>query len=182
MEATQTMCELLNSAQYNFDEACVAFAGNHNMSDLADNLGVKRNVMRNMLNPEQARLLTPPMLIAISKATNDYSIVYALLRELDIVAAQLPRDASKATQETFLRRVLENSECAGDFSRMALEHAGDQILPRSTRNKIINQAQRGISNLVLLINDLENRTGSAQPFFAMGIDFVANGAALPGLA
>lgn len=182
MEANQAMCELLDSAQYNFDEACVAFAGKHNMSDLANTLGIQRNVMRNMLNPEQARLLTPPLLIAISKATDDYSIVYTLLRELDIVAARLPLDSSEATQETFLRRVLENSECAGDFSRMALEHAGDQILPRSTRNKIINQAQKGISNLVLLINDLENRTGGAQPFFAMGVDFIANGVALPGLS
>jgi|GEM_PF-880608 len=182
MEANQAMCECLSSAQYNFDEACVAFSGKHNMSDLADALGFKRNVMRNMLNPEQARLLTPPMLIAISKATDDYSIVYALLRELDIVAAQLPRDASEATQETFLRRVLENSECAGDFSRMALEHAGDLYLPRSIRNKIINRAQKGISNLVLLINDLENRSGSAQPFFSMGVDFIANGAPIPSLS
>lgn len=182
MDANETMCSYLGSAQYKFDEACIAFAANHNMCHLADEVGIKRNVLRNMLNPEQQRLLTVPVLFAISKATGDYSILCALLRDLDIAAAHIPVDASDYDQETFLKRVLENSECAGDFSRMALEHAGDQILPRSTRNKIINQAQKGISNLVLLINDLENRTGSAQPFFAMGVDFIANGAALPGLS
>ncbi|MET2901670.1 transcriptional regulator, partial [Vibrio rotiferianus] len=36
--------------------------------------------------------------------------------------------------------------------------------------------------LVLLINDLENRSGSAQPFFSMGVDFIANGAPIPGLS
>ncbi|MCG9790663.1 phage regulatory CII family protein [Vibrio mediterranei] len=182
MEATNTMCNYLGSAQHKFDEACVAFADKHNMCHLADEIGIERNVMRNMLNPEQPRVLKVPVLFAISKATGDYSILSALLRDLDIAAAHIPVDASDYDQETFLKRVLENSECAGDFSRMALEHAGDQILPRSTRSKIINQAQKGISNLVLLINDLENRTGSAQPFFAMGVDLIANGAALPGLS
>ena len=182
MEANETMCSYLESAQYKFDEACVVFAGNHNMCQLADEIGIKRNVLRNMLNPEQPRLLNVPVLFAISKATDDYSILSALLRDLDIAAAHIPFDASESEQETFLKRVLENSECAGDFSRMALEHAGDQVLPRSTRNKIINQAQKGISNLVLLINDLENRSGSAQPFFSMGVDFIANGAPIPGLS
>ena len=182
MEANETMCSYLCSAQLKFDEACVAFADKHNMCHLADEIGIERNVMRNMLNPEQPRVLKVPVLFAISKATGDYSILSALLRDLDIAAAHIPINASESEQETFLKRVLKNSECAGDFSRMALEYAGSQALPRSTKNKIINQAQKGISNLVLLINDLENRTGSVQPFFAMGVDLIANGAALPGLS
>ncbi|BDU38724.1 phage regulatory CII family protein [Vibrio nigripulchritudo] len=180
MEANLAMCEFLDSAQHNFDEACVAFAQKHNLSNLADTFGIKRNVLRNMLNPDQSRLLTPPVLVAISKETGDYSIVYALLRDLDIVAAHVPAE-ERGTQETFLKRVLENSLCAGEFSSMALEHSGDRILSRSTRNKIISKAHDGISNLVLLIHDLEKRTGSAQPFFAMGVDFISNGAPIPGL-
>ena len=98
-----------------------------------------------------------------------------------MVAAPIPKEASGSDSETFLKRVLENSLTGGDLSRMALEHGGDSRLPRSTKNRIISKAQKGISNLVLLINDLENRTGSAQPFLSMGVDFITNGAPIPGL-
>jgi len=181
MDVNSSMCEFLSCAQQSFDEACVAFSQKHNMSDLAKSIDVKENVMRNMLNPEQPRLLNIPMLFTISKASSDYSIIYALLRELDIVAAHITQEASDSDPETFLKRVLENSFTAGDLSRMALDHGGDHNLPRSTRNRIIDKAQKGISNLVLLINDLENRTGSAQPFFSMSVDFITSGAAIPGL-
>ncbi|PJC85327.1 transcriptional regulator [Vibrio sp. HA2012] len=182
MESKQAMCEFLQSAQCNFDDACVSFAKKHDMTKLAKQVGIAGNSMRNMLNPEQARLLAPPMMIAISKATNDYSIVYALLRELDIVAAHLPSDTSEATRETFLKRVLEHSLNSGELSRMALEFGGDSRLPRTTKNNIIAKCQHGISNLVLIISDLENRTSGMTPFLSMGVDFVANGAPLPGLA
>ncbi|MGU3845786.1 phage regulatory CII family protein, partial [Vibrio diabolicus] len=39
-----------------------------------------------------------------------------------------------------------------------------------------------IGNLVLFVNDLENRTTGFQPLMQMGTDFLANGAPLPGLA
>lgn len=181
MEAKPTMCEFLDSVQQGFDQACIAFASNNNMTQIADAIGIPSNVLRNMLNPEQPRLLTPPVLYAITKYSNDYSIVNALSRGLGSVSAPIPTDASDSEKETFLKRVLENSLTAGDLARMALEHGGDTRLPNRTKNRIINQAQKGISNLVLLINDLENRSGSAQPFFSMSVDLIANGAAIPGL-
>lgn len=182
MDANSTMCECLGSAQQAFDEACIAFAQKNNMSDLADDIGLPRNVLRNMLNPEQPRLLTPPVLVAITKTTDDYTIWNACARKLDMVAASLPSDIHETDRETFLKRVLENSLTAGDLSRMALEHGGDSRLPRSDKNHIIHKAQAGISNLVLLISDLENRTSGMTPFLSMGVDFIANGAPIPGLS
>ncbi|WP_019276878.1 phage regulatory CII family protein [Vibrio coralliilyticus] len=181
MEAKSSMCEFLQSAQKSFDEACMAFSQNNNVSEIAEEIGLPSNVLRNMLNPEQPRLLTPPILVAITKTSEDYTIINALNRGLDIVTAPVPYEASDSDKQTFLKRVLENSLTAGDLSRMALEHSGKHRLPRSARNQIINKAQTGISNLVLLISDLENRTSSMTPFLSMGVDFVANGAPIPGL-
>ncbi|MGL4225430.1 MAG: phage regulatory CII family protein [Vibrio sp.] len=171
-----SMCSYLADAQNSFDEACVAFAQQHNMCQLADEIGMERNVLRNMLNPNQPRLLTPPLLFTISKATGDYSIVYALLRDLDIVAAHVPISIDDSDHQTFLKRVLENSITAGELSRMALELGGESRLPRSTKNSIIAKCQHGISNLVLIMSDLENRTSGLTPFLSMGVDFIANGA------
>jgi hypothetical protein len=65
---------------------------------------------------------------------------------------------------------------------MALDHAGNSHLSRTTKYHIIHKAQVSISNLVLLITDLEERTKGVSPFLAMGVDFVANGAPVPGLS
>ncbi|WP_375751563.1 phage regulatory CII family protein [Vibrio sp. HN007] len=182
MGAKPSMCEFLSSAQQAFDEACIAFAQNNNMSDLADEIGLPKNVLRNMLNPEQPRLLTPPVLVAITKTTNDYTIWNSLSRDLDLVTAPIPSTASDSDNVTFLKRVLENSTAAGDLSRMALEHGGEHRLSRSARNSIIDKAQLGISNLVLLISDLENRTQGTSPLLSMSLDIVTNGMPVPGLA
>lgn len=182
MESNSTMCSYYAKAQQSFDDACMDFAQKHNLCHLADEIGIERNVLRNMLNPNQPRLLTPPLMFAISKATEDYSIVYTLLRDLDIVAAHVPQNENNSDQETFLKRVLEHSLTAGDLSRMALELGGSSRLPRSTKNNIITKAQKGISNLVLLISDLENSTTGMTPLLSMGVDFVMNGAPIPGLS
>lgn len=182
MESNTTMCSYHTKAQQCFNDACTAFAQKHNLCHLADEVGLERNVLRNMLNPNQPRLLTPPLMFTISKATEDYSIVYALLRDLNIVAAHVPHDVNDSDQETFLKRVLEHSLNSGELSRMALELGGESRLPRSTKNNIIAKCQHGISNLVLIISDLENRTTGMTPLLSMGVDFIANGAPLPGLA
>lgn len=182
MESNTTMCSYHTKAQQCFNDACTAFAQKHNLCHLADEVGLERNVLRNMLNPNQPRLLTPPLMFTISKATEDYSIVYALLRDLNIVAAHVPHDVNDSDQETFLKRVLENSLTSGELSRMALELGGESRLPRSSKNNIIAKCQHGISNLVLIISDLENRTTGMTPLLSMGVDFIANGAPLPGLA
>lgn len=70
---------------------------------------------------------------------------------------------------------------SGDLSRMALEYAGNDRLSRTNKHIIIQKAQADISNLVLLINDIESRTKGVSPFLAMSVDLVANGSAIPGL-
>lgn len=182
MDVNSSMCQFHNAAQHRFNEACIAFAANHNLYNLADNIGMERNVLRNMLNPNQARKLTPEHLVTISHVTGDYSIFNALLRDSDVVITATDSTTGKASQVTLLKRVLEHSVNAGELSTLALEHCGGSTLPRSTRQKLINRANAGINNLMLIISDLENRTQAASPFLAMGVDFAIQGMPIPGLS
>ena len=99
-------------------------------------------------------------------ATN--TILNSLLLGLGVVTAQIPHDAS---EETFIKRALENAMHSGDLSRMALEHAGKDRLSRTNKHIIIQKAQAGISNLVLLINDIESRTKGVSPILSYECGF-----------
>ncbi|MEF1254568.1 phage regulatory CII family protein [Vibrio sp. M260112] len=181
METNQTMCVFLADVQHEYNEACSLFRQRHRneLTEIANTCGLRANMLRNKLNTEQPHVLSLPEMMAISKATNDYVILEVVLRKLDLVTAHI---AQGSEAESFIKRALNNSILAGEISQLAIDNAGNRTLPRTTRNSIIKTAQAGISNLMLLINDLESRTGSAQPFFAMGVDLIANGAAMPGLS
>ncbi|TKF76224.1 transcriptional regulator [Vibrio kanaloae] len=179
MNEIDSMCEFRGSKQKAFNEACCAFANSENMTKLAKAVDMNATMLRNKLNPEQPHILTSVELVIITKASGNFTILNSLLLGLGVVTAQIPNDAS---EETFIKRALENAMHSGDLSRMALEHAGNDRLTRSHKQKIIRKAQSGISNLVQLIADVENRTTGVTPFLSMGIDFIANGAPIPGLS
>lgn len=179
MEANQTMCTFLIDAQEEYNEACCLFRSRHDVTAIANACGLNPKIVRNKLNPLQPHVLSLPEMMTISKAASDYVILEVVLRNLDLVTAHIPPSEDK---ETFIKRALNNSIFAGELSQLALDNAGSRTLPRSTKNSIIETAQASISNLMLLVNDLENRTGSTQPFFAMGVDLLSSGAALPGLS
>lgn len=181
MEANQTMCIFLADVQQEYNEACCLFRARYRneLTAIAEACGLRSNMLRNKLNPEQPHVLSLPEMMAISKATDDYVILEVVLRNLDLVTAHIPPSEDK---ETFIKRALNNSILAGEVSQLALDNAGRRTLPRSARNSIITTAQAGITNLMLLINDLEDRTGNAQPLFQMGVEFITNGAPIPGLS
>lgn len=181
MEEKQTMCVFLADVQHEYNEACSLFRHRHRneLTAIAKACDLRANILRNKLNTEQPHVLSLPEMMAISKATNDYVILEVVLRKLELVTAHVPAGSEA---ESFIKRALNNSIFSGELSQLALDNAGNRTLPRTAKSSIIETAQASISNLMLLINDLENRTGSAQPFFAMGVDFIASGAPLPGLS
>ncbi|MGF1764830.1 phage regulatory CII family protein [Aliivibrio kagoshimensis] len=179
MSANSTMCVFRESKQKAFEEACMAFRLNENMTSIATELEMSPTMLRNKLNPEQPHVLTCVEMVAIAKTTGNYTVVNSLLRGLGVVTAHIPTDAS---EETFARRALENSVHAGDLAKEAIEHAGQTRLSHRSKQTIIQKAQASIGNLVLLINDIEGRTPNTASFLSMGVDFIASGAPLPGLA
>ncbi|MEZ8855568.1 phage regulatory CII family protein [Vibrio atlanticus] len=178
MGVNQAMCTFLANTQEEYNEACAIFRARHKVSVIAQATGLCPKLLRNKLNKEQPHVLSVPEMMAISKAANDYVILEVVLRRLGLATAHIP----EGKEESFIKRALDNSIVAGEISQLALDNASKRALPLSERSSIIKTAQAGISNLVLLINDLENRTTGATPFLSMGVDFIANGAPIPGLS
>lgn len=180
MDANNSMYVFCESKQKSFDEACCSFANSENMEQIARELGMKPGMLRNKLNPEQPHVLKPVELIAVSKVSGNYTLVNCLLLGLDMVAAPV-ENVEEA--ESIIERLLKNSANAGELSTWALQHGNGPRLSRTHKQSLIQKAQAGIGNLVLLINDIENRTtGGLQPLMQFGTDFIASGAPIPGLA
>ena len=179
MVVNNSMSEFFESRQKSFDEACCAFAIEENMAQLARQVGMSEDMLRAKLNPGQRHVLKPVELVAISKASRNYTLVNSLLLGLELVAA--PVEASEDT-DNLMTRLLKHSANAGELSSLAIAQQSQKSLSRTSRQKFIQKAQAGINNLVLLINDVENRTTVLQPLVQFGSDFLMNGSPIPGLS
>ncbi|EKY4202006.1 phage regulatory CII family protein [Vibrio alginolyticus] len=179
MDENNSMCGLRERKQQAFDAACCDFAINHDMEAIARKLDMNGTMLRNMLNPHQSHVLKPVVLASISRVSGDYSIVNTLFADDGVVTIPLPKAEDDLN---LLERFLKLNTHSGELSSDALAMCTAERLPRSRKRKTLAKAQAALGNLVLLINDLENRTTGLQPLMQMSTDFLANGAPLPGLA
>lgn len=179
MDANIAMCSLRSSKQNAFDEACCAFAINHNMASLARKMDMGETMLRNKLNPEQPHKLYAIELAWLCHHSGDYSIHNVLYSDLGTVTVALPPESE---QKSFIERTLMNNALSGELSGDAMQMCTAERLPRSTKNRTLAKAHAALGNIVLMISDLENRTTGVTPMLSMGMDFFANGAPIPGLA
>lgn len=167
--------EFTESAQVCFDNACRAFSENNVIAPITKATGIKK--LTDKLNPEQPHKLSVMELKILTKATGDFSLVHSLMLSLDMVAVNVSK---KGKEETLVKRGLSNSVLSGELAELIIDVAGEQRLPKRKANKMLAACNAGIANLVLLANDLENRTSGVTPFLSLATDFViTNGA--PGL-
>jgi len=175
MECENEMGAFREATQQRFDNACNAFSAAQNLSDISRSTGVKK--LADKLNPSQPHKLSAFELKLITKASGDYVLINSMLLSLDMVAVNVSRDGEEAT---LVKRALENSVISGELASLTLENGGETRLPRRKAQKILDTCNAGIANLVLLANDIENRTTGVTPFLSLATDFVmTNGA--PGL-
>ncbi|WP_022940086.1 phage regulatory CII family protein [Psychromonas hadalis] len=161
------------NAQQKYDDACNAFSASQNLAQVERFTGVKK--LKDKLNPSQSHKLSAFELKLITKASGDYTIIHSMLLSLDMVAVNVNRDGDKMT---LVHRALTHSKNAGDLASLTLENGGEIRLPRRKARQLLDTVNAGIANLVLLANDLENRTSGVTPFLSMGVDFVVqNGGA-----
>ncbi len=178
MNSNNSMYESRERKQQAFEAACCDFVVNHDVEAIGRQIGVDGQAIRNMLNPAQPRVLHPVILEQISRTSGDYTIVNTLFAD-GVVTIPLPNAEGEMN---LLERVLQHSAFSGELSSDALAMCSAESLPRSQKRKTLAKAQSALSNLVLLINDLEHRTTGLQPLMQFGTDFLANGAPIPGLA
>ncbi|CAH8197302.1 phage regulatory CII family protein [Vibrio aestuarianus] len=180
MDASTAMCELRERKQQSYNAVCCDFALNHNMEALAKRIGLKSGgMLRNKLNPEQPHVLNPVELALLCKESGDYTIINTLLGDLGVVTASVPVEEQA---KSLVERLLEHTNLTGQLSGSVLALSQEHRYPRSQKRKTLATAQAALGNLVLLISDLENRTTGMSPLLSMGVDFVMNGAPIPGLA
>ncbi len=131
-----------------------------------------------MLNPNQSHVLKPVVLASISRVSGDYSIVNTLFA---MMGGDYP--TTKAEDDlNLLERFLKLNTHSVSFLAMRWQCAPQSVYRDLPNAKTLAKAQAALGNLVLLINDLENRTTGLPPLMQMSTDFLANGAPLPGLA
>lgn len=123
MNEIEPMCEFRGSKQKAFNEAYCAFANSENLTKLEKAVGMNATMLLNKLNPEQPHVLTNVELVLLTKASGNYTILNSILLGLGVVMAHIP---SNASEETFIKRALDNAVYSGDLSRMALEHGGSR--------------------------------------------------------
>ncbi|MEC6831915.1 phage regulatory CII family protein [Photobacterium toruni] len=168
--------ELKQDAFYN---AAVRFAEHENLEQIAIECGLKPQMLRNKLNPNQPHQLTVRDLVIITKQSGNSDLVNSVLLELDLTAVRLP---SKGEGKPPVMAAMTINTHAGEISRHLVEVETVQRLTRRKKNEIVSKAQAAMRELVLLMNDVENRCQASTHFMSMCTDAVMNGLPIPGLA
>ena len=135
-------------------------------------------MLRHKLNPHQPHQLTVRDLVIITKQSGNRELVNSVLLELDLTAVKLP---SMGEGKSPVMAAMTINSHAGEISRHLVEVETIQRLTRRKKNEIVSKAQAAMRELVLLMNDVENRCQASTPFMSMCTDAVMNGLPIPGL-
>ena len=135
-------------------------------------------MLRHKLNPHQPHQLTVRDLVIITKQSGNRELVNSVLLELDLTAVKLP---SMGEGKSPVMAAMTINSHAGEISRHLVEVETIQRLTRRKKNEIVSKAQAAMRELVLLMNDVENRCQASTPFMPMCTDAVMNGLPIPGL-
>ncbi|SGZ10071.1 phage regulatory CII family protein [Moritella viscosa] len=172
------MYDINNSKQTVIDAACIRFADIENVESIASVCGMRGQILRNKLNPNQPHQLTVNELIKITKATDNHDIINSAILEIGLTAVRLPKQGDSKPLTVSAMSVAIHT---GDISRHILEAESDRRLTRHKKDAIVRKAQQAVRELVFLMSDVENRCGGAGPFVSMCADAVMNGMPIPGM-
>ena len=162
-----------------FYNAAIRFSERENLEQIAIECALKPQMLRNKLNPNQPHQLTVRELVIITKQSGNSDLVNSVLLELDLTAVKLP---SMGEGKSPVMAAMTINSHAGEISRHLVEVETIQRLTRRKKNEIVSKAQAAMRELVLLMNDVENRCQASTPFMSMCTDAMMNGLPIPGLA
>ncbi|SGY88835.1 phage regulatory CII family protein, partial [Moritella viscosa] len=152
------MFEINDSKQNVNDAACIRFADIENVESIANDCGMRGQMLRNKLNPNQPHQLTVNELIKITKATDNHDIINSAILEIGLVAVRLPKAGDSKPLTLSAMSVTAD---IGEINRHILEVESDRRLPRHKKDAIVRKAQQAVRELVFLMSDVENRCGGA---------------------
>ncbi|ATD40316.1 phage regulatory CII family protein [Aeromonas salmonicida] len=141
-----------------FAGACDLFKQAHNISQLADAIGMTSHVLHNKFNPACERHnLTAQDLIAIYHATGDDTLFDGMLFDCGLTAVRLPSTGAAITTEARAQQALNaGAQIMGVTAQATTILAGDRVT-KSNRNTVVGGLWAGIEHLVLLATEIEDR-------------------------
>ena len=140
-----------------FAGACDLFKQAHNISQLAETIGMSHHVLHNKFNPACERHnLTAHDLIAIYHATGDDTLFDGMLFDCSLTAVRLPAAATAAPEARAQQALNAGAQILGVTAQATTLLAGDRVT-KSHRNTVVTGIWAGIEHLVLLATEVEDR-------------------------
>ena len=151
-----------------FDNACRKFALAHNIEVVAEKAGMRAQVLRNKLNPDQPHQLTWIEILVLTDVTEDSTLVDGFLAQLhclpcvpvnEVASEHLPTYVMKATAEIGL---------------IAANAATGDRLSHSSKHHVVDSVNAGIRYLSLAALSLQARLQS-NPALMNTVETFSNG-------
>lgn len=153
------------SIHSHFSSACRAFSQVTNIENLALELGMRSQVLRNKLNPDQPHKLTCEELMAIIDHTEDPRILDGLLRQMNCLPSVPVNNATEADIQLYALKA------TASVGALAGEAVSSERMTSSRRTQILDRARDAIRSLSVLAYSVESRV-SSMPVLAAAVDIV----------
>lgn len=163
------MFDYQTSIHARFDAACRVFALEHNLEEVAAAAGMRPQLLRNKLNPQQPHRLTCDELLIITDVTEDARLLDGLLSQINCLPS-VP--VNNATPENMQFCALSATASVGAIAGQAVS---TEIMTPDRRDQILDRARDAIRSLSVLAYTVESRIHSA-PALAAAVDLVTSGA------
>lgn len=160
-----------------FAGACDLFKQAHNISQLAETIGMSHHVLHNKFNPACERHnLTAHDLIALYHATGDDILFDGLLFDCGLTATKLPAAAAPTPEARAQQTLTASAQLLGVTAQATTLLNGPRVT-KAHRNAVISGLWAGIEHLVLIATEVEDKF-HAVPSLACAADMarVAMGA------
>src|SRR5476649_1948039 len=132
------------SKQSQFDNACQQFALNHNLVDVAIQIRMRPQMLRNKLNPEQPHQLTCRELLDITDATEDATLIDGLLAQLNCMPAVPVNEANAENIPAYVMRA------TAAIGAVAAEAVSNERMTQSRKHAFLESVNSGIRYLSLV--------------------------------
>ncbi|CNI68234.1 phage regulatory CII family protein [Yersinia mollaretii] len=158
-----------------FDNASRQFPTRHNLTQLAKQLDMNAQTLRNKLNPEQPHHLTVIELLAITDATEDASLIDAMLAQINCMPSVPVNEACADNISTY---ALKATAAVGLIAAAAVQ--GDHKTA-SRKSSLLDTVNTAIRHLALIGLTVQNKIQS-NPALTSTIDVIGGLGAVAGLA
>lgn len=163
------MFDYQTSKHAHFDAACRAFALTNNLEDVANAAGMRPQVLRNKLNPDQPHRLTCDELLLITDYTEDARLLDGLLAQINCLPSVPVNNAIPANMQFCALSATAN------VGAIAGEAVSTERMTAARRTQILDRARDAIRSLSVLAYVVESRLQSA-PVLAAAVDIVTTNA------